>query len=94
MPESADEVVETPDPAIRTHLGWAVASAMLCFLPTGIVALIYGLRTQRAVAEGRLDDAVRASRVGKRWLILTVVVGLLIYVCLTVVFVLLGAFSK
>jgi hypothetical protein len=94
MPESADEVAGTPDPPIRTHLGWAVASAVLCFLPTGVVAVLYGLRTQRAVADGRLDAAARASRTGKRWLVATVVVGLLTYAFLSVVFVLLGAFSK
>jgi hypothetical protein len=91
MSESAAAV--TPDHHIRTHLGWAVASAMLCFLPTGIVAVVYGLQTQKALARGRPDVAERTSRVGRRWLIVTIVMGVALYLFLAAVFALLGAFS-
>jgi hypothetical protein len=94
MSETTTGAEATPDAAIRTHLAWAVLFAMVCFLPTGIVAVLYALRTQRAVTEERLDDARRSSRVGKRWLVLTFVVGILIYLFLGAVFALLGAFSK
>ena len=51
------------------------------------------MRVNTAVAEGRADDAARASRAARRWLVATVVVGLLIYLLLAVTFALLGAFS-
>ena len=78
----------------RTYLGWSVAATALCFLPLGIIALVFGLRTSRAVAEGRTDDARRASRVARRWLVATVIVGIVVYVFLAAVLALLGAYSQ
>ena len=77
----------------RDHLGWALAATVLCFLPLGLVALYFGLRTNRAVAEGRVADAGRDSRRTRAWLIVTVVVGLLVWATLALAVLLLGAFS-
>jgi hypothetical protein len=77
----------------RAHLGWAVAATVACFLPLGLVAVYYGFRTNRAILDGRPDDANRDARVARRWLIATVVVGLFVYLLIAAVFVLLGAFS-
>ena len=79
--------------APRAYLGWSVVVSIACFLPLGLVAIYYGFRTNRALVEGRLDDAARASRVTRRWLVVTIAVGLLVYVAIGAVFVLLGAFS-
>ena len=77
----------------RDHLGWALAATVLCFLPLGLVAIYFGLRSNRAVAEGRLADAARDSRRTRRWLIATVVVGVLVWATLALSILLLGAFS-
>lgn len=77
----------------RDHLGWALAATVLCFLPLGLVAVYFGLRTNRAVAEGRMEDAGRDSRWTRRWLIATVVVGVLVWATLALAVLLLGAFS-
>ena len=77
----------------RDHLGWALAATVLCFLPLGLVAVYFGLRSNRALAEGRIDDADRDSRRTRRWLIATLVVGLLVWATLTLSILLLGAFS-
>lgn len=77
----------------RSYLGWGLFATVACFLPLGIVTLYYGLRTQRAVAEGRLQEAVHASHVARGWLIATIVIGLLVYLFLAAVLGLLGAFS-
>ena len=77
----------------RDHLAWALAATVLCFLPLGLVAVYFGLRTNRALAEGRIDDADRDSRRTRRWLIATLVVGLLVWATLTLSILLLGAFS-
>ena len=90
---SAPTPADAATPAPRAYLGWALAATVLCFLPLGLVALFFGFRTNRAIGEGRTDDARRASRVTRRWLIATVVVGLLLYLVIAVVLALLGAFS-
>ena len=43
----------------RSYLGWGLAATVLCFLPLGLVTLYYGFRTNRAVLDGRLEDASR-----------------------------------
>ena len=78
----------------RTYLGWGVASTALCFLPLGLIAVIYGLRTGRALAEDRLDDARRSSRTARRWVVVTIIVGLLVDLLLVGAMLLLGAFSS
>lgn len=77
----------------RTYLGWGLMATVLCFLPLGLITLYYGLRTARAGTDGRLEDAVHDSHVARRWLVATVVVGVLVYLMIGATFVLLGAFS-
>jgi hypothetical protein len=87
-PESAPAA--TPP---RAFLGWSLAATVACFLPLGLVALYFGLRTNRAVLDGRPADAARCSRRARRWLVATVVAGLLVYLVLAAALVMLGAFS-
>jgi hypothetical protein len=77
----------------RAYLGWGLFATVACFLPLGLVTLYYGMRTNRAIVEGRTDVAVHDSHVTRGWLIATVVVGILVYLFLAAVIVLLGAFS-
>ena len=94
MSELPESVAGSAVPIARSYLSWALVATVLCFLPLGLVSLYYGLRVNRAIGEGRLDDAGRCSRIARRWLIATVVMGVLIYLLLATVFALLGAFSR
>jgi hypothetical protein len=78
----------------RAYLGWGLVTTVLCFLPLGLVALYYGFRTNRAMLEGREEDARRASATTRRWLIATIVIGLLTWLLLALAVLLLGAFSS
>lgn len=77
----------------RTYLGWSIAATVLCFLPVGVVSLVYGLRTGNAASAGRLDEAARLSRVARRWLVATVISGVLVWLGLAAALLLLGSFS-
>jgi predicted secreted protein len=94
MPDIVADVPATPDRAVKTHLGWAVASAMLCFLPLGLVAVFYAVRSHNALAHGEVERAARQARVARRWVITTIVVGVLVDLFLVAAFALLGAFSN
>ena len=78
---------------LRTYLGWAIASAVLCFLPTGLVSVYFAWQSQQALDSGDLDLAAAKARRARRWLIGTAVIGGLIVLVLLVVLMVLGAFG-
>jgi hypothetical protein len=53
-------------PTVRSHLAWAVVSALLCFAPTGVAAVVYAARVQPLLAAGDTAGAERASSIAKR----------------------------
>ncbi len=61
---------------IRSYMPWAIAVTLLCFLPTGIAAIVYASRVSTYSAAGRWDSALEASRKAKLWTIISAVVGL------------------
>jgi len=86
---------QTPrrDAVPRTYLGWSLAMTVLCFLPLGLVALYHGWRTAQAIDAADLTVAARRSRRARRWLVATVIVGVVVDLVLFTVLVLMGAFA-
>jgi hypothetical protein len=94
MPDS----IEPDDVAVggrtpRTYLGWSVAATVLCFLPLGLIAVVYSLRASSALADGRHAAAARAGRVARRWLVSAVIVGVVVDLVIVASLLLLGAYS-
>lgn len=79
--------------APRTYVAWSAVATVLCFVPLGVVALVYGFGAQRALEAGDRDLASRRGRVARRWLVATVVFGLAIDLVLAGALIVLGAFS-
>jgi len=94
MSETAAAEPETPERTVKTHLGWAVASAVLCFLPLGLIAVVYAVLAHQSLAAGERAKAERQARVARRWLVAAIVVGVIVDLILAAAFVLLGAFSR
>ena len=59
------------------YLVLAILTTLFCFLPTGIVALIYASRVDAYVHAGAWGEAYEASRKAKNWSIITAAVGAL-----------------
>jgi hypothetical protein len=78
---------------LRTYLGWAIASAVLCFLPTGLVSVYFAWKSQQALTADDREAAVALARRARRWLIGTVIIGGLIEIVLLAVLMVLGAFG-
>ena len=81
------------DAVPATHLNAAIAVTVLCFLPFGVIAIVYALRTSDAIRAGNLALAQQTSLRARRWVRIALVVGVLIWVFLLVVMLLLGAFG-
>ncbi|MEY2990240.1 MAG: CD225/dispanin family protein [Candidatus Nanopelagicales bacterium] len=77
----------------RTYLIWSALAAALLFLPLGLVALALSLRTRALIHRGDMQRARRMSRVTLAMLILTIVVGVVVYAALVGALLALGAFS-
>lgn len=92
MTIAADTKPEQPGD-LRTHLGWAIASAVLCFLPTGLVSVYFAWASQQALDSGDLELAAGKARRARRWLIGTVILGGLLELFLLAVLMVLGAFG-
>lgn len=72
---TADNVERQPMPS--TYLGWNIAAAVLCCIPTGIIGIIYSTMTRNRYDRGDYAGACDASKWASVWLILSVVLGLI-----------------
>jgi hypothetical protein len=71
-----------PTGSLPTYLPWAVLCTILLFPVGGIVAIVYGILVNRRAAAGDYEGASRASRLARRWCLISVVVGLVALVLL------------
>ncbi|HBK38409.1 MAG: CD225/dispanin family protein [Candidatus Nanopelagicales bacterium] len=78
----------------KTYVRSSVVGAIFFFLPFGVVALTLSFTARRRFRNGDESGAVRASRWAKRFMILTYVVGVIIYLLIIVSLLALGAFSS
>src|SRR5687767_14113321 len=63
-----------PAPVTSAPVGWVIA-AMILFWPTGIPALLASHRAARALGAGDAVTAEREASNGRRWGIISVIVG-------------------
>ena len=77
----------------RSRLVWSVVAAALFFLPLGLIAVFFSWRTDVWNRRGETDKAQRASRWALAFIVITLVVGVLVYVALIGALLALGAFS-
>ena len=90
---SGDTAGEDVGSSPRTYLVWSALASALLFLPLGLVALAFSIRTDRLLRRGEITEARRSSRIALVLDIVTTVVGLLVYLGLIGTLLALGAFS-
>ncbi len=62
-------------PNIPSYMGWAIVTLILCFWPTGIVAVVYASKVGNRLALGDVPGAQEASRKAKMWTWITFAIG-------------------
>jgi uncharacterized membrane protein YjgN (DUF898 family) len=65
---------------VTNYLEWAILVTLLCFLPTGIVAIVFASQVNTKLAAGDVAGAVEASNKAKTWTIVSAVVGVVLVV--------------
>jgi hypothetical protein len=63
---------------VPNYLVWAILVTLLCFLPTGIVAIVYASQVGTKLATGDVTGARESSNKAKMWSIISAVIGIVI----------------
>ena len=53
--------------AVPNHLVWAIIVTIFCFLPLGVVAIVYAVQVDRNVLARNYAGAVHASNRARTW---------------------------
>ena len=62
-------------PRVPSYMGWAIATLILCFWPTGIVAVVYASQVGSKLSLGDIPGAQESSRKAKTWCWVTFGIG-------------------
>ena len=60
-----------------TYLWQSIVCIFLCCWPFAIPAIVFGTKVEPAMDAGNYDAALEASRQAKKWLLISVIVGLI-----------------
>jgi hypothetical protein len=52
---------------VKSHLVWAILTTVLCFLPFGVVAIVYAAQVDGKLARGDYNGAMHSSKRAKQW---------------------------
>ena len=67
---------------IPTYLVWAILVTLFCFLPTGIVAIVFASQVTSKLQAGDVAGATEASNKAKMWTIISAVAGVVLAIAL------------
>jgi hypothetical protein len=88
MPDAEDPPIPTPNtefaPAPMSYFYLALCATILCCVPVGVAAMFKALQVRRHYSGGDLGSAVFASRQAKRWSIIAIVTGSVVWTLITV----------
>jgi hypothetical protein len=83
---------QPPGQAPNSHLVWSILVTLFCCLPFGIVAIVKSSQVNGLWAQGRYPEAQASADSARKWIIWSVVVGLIVIV-INLIFVATGAYD-
>ncbi len=72
----------TSSARVPNYLVWAILVTLFCFLPTGIVAIVYASQVGSKLTAGDVPGAMDSSRKAKMWTIISAVAGIVLGILL------------
>ena len=85
--ESHAAPITTP-PMPENYLVWAILTTVLCCLPLGIVSILQANKVSTLYVSGDYIGAQKASAEAKKWALWGTIIGPILYIILTVVYIL------
>ncbi len=77
-------------PPINNHLAWGIVTTLLCFMPFGIVSIVFASQVNGKQAAGDIAGAMSASKKAKTWAIASAATAAGLFLILLIVFVVAG----
>lgn len=75
-----------PPPNVPNYLVHSIVATLCCCLPPGVVALVYSSQVNTKLAAGDVAGAEESSRKAKMWVIVTLIIGIVLYLGSTAFF--------
>lgn len=69
-----------------SYLALAIISTILCFLPTGIVSIVYATKVNSAYEDGNYLEAEKASRSAKTWGLVSIAIAVVGWIICILIF--------
>jgi hypothetical protein len=77
-------------PNVPNYLIPAIASTLLCCLPTGIASIVFATQVNAKIAAGDIAGAEAASKKAKMWMFISIGLGILVYVGVAIFYLVVG----
>ena len=77
---------------INNYLAFSILTTIFCCIPFGIVAIAYSCKVSKLLSLGDITGAMTASGKAKRWIIVTITVGIIVDIIYSVL-AFMGAFA-
>lgn len=68
------------------YMVWAILSTVFCCLATGIASIIYASKVNEAYAGGNYEEALKASKNAKMWVLIGAGISLLVWILYILIF--------
>lgn len=75
------------------YLVVSIISTLCCCIPFGIVAIVFSAKINSAVTAGNIEEAKKAAKTAKIWIIVAVVAGLIVNIAYLAITAMIGAGS-
>ena len=90
---SASPEIDALPEDISPRMTRAVIATIFFFLPVGLFAVYFSVKSQSAIRGGDSVHATRAARISARFSLAAFILGALVYLVLALAFLALGAFA-
>jgi uncharacterized metal-binding protein len=72
-------------PFVETHLVKALMTAIFCFMPVGVVAVVYAVLAEDKKSSGNFEAARRNAQQANKWANIALIIGIILITGLVII---------